>query len=331
MTSVDHAIPERVLAATLGAPGAGAPPLVAEDLRELMEQVNATADQLSRTHAILQSEVTRLRRELEEANSKLRRSRALAALGEMAAGIAHEIRNPIAAIQLTAHTLAEEVADEPGRLDLCRKIRRAVDTADAIVRDVLLFARDMTIRPTPTTALELARHALDGCEALTVRGNVDVEVDVPDDSSCRLEVDTHLMTQAIGNLVRNAVEAMAERPEADRVLRVTGGRERVRGSDGGVEDFVVLTFEDTGPGIPPEVVDRMFNPFFTTRATGTGLGLAIVHRIVDAHRGQIQVRDAALGGARVDLCLPPSIHGPATPDESVVRHLEQIPQEMVVP
>lgn len=319
MTTIERPITDRRLHDAAIAP----PALAADDLRELMEQVNATADQLSRTQVILQNEVTRLRRELEEANKKLRRSRSLAALGEMAAGIAHEIRNPIAAIQLTAQTLAEEVEADSGRRLLCEKIRRAVDTADAIVRDVLLFARDMTIRPTPTTARELVAHAVAGCEAVTLRGGVDVAIDVPDDETFMLEVDTHLMMQAIGNVVRNAVEAMAEQ-EGPRTLRVTAARERIRGGDGRGAHLVLLTFEDTGPGIPPEVVDRMFNPFFTTRPTGTGLGLAIVHRIIDAHGGQIQVRRAAIGGARVDLCLPPRA---ACGDASN----EQVPQEMVAP
>jgi signal transduction histidine kinase len=174
---------------------------------------------------------------------------------------------------------------------------------DAIVRDVLLFARDMSVRPSPTSARELINQALQSSEALLAGAEVEVEVDVPADDSCSLCADACLMTQALGNVVRNAVEAMAEAESSPRRLTISAENRRVRCPDGRREQRVVIAVEDTGPGIPPEVVQRMFNPFFTTRNTGTGLGLAIVHRIVDAHEGHISVRAAGGGGARVELCL----------------------------
>jgi len=128
---------------------------------------------------------------------------------------------------------------------------------------------------------------------------------------CPVEADSGLVVQAVGNLVRNSVEAMREANDVEPRLVVRTERRRVRVPGGGRPIRVVISVEDGGPGIPPEVVDRMFNPFFTTRATGTGLGLAIVHRIVDAHGGHVRVYDAALGGAGVELCLPPTAGPPA--------------------
>jgi signal transduction histidine kinase len=282
----------------------GGDALDVDDLRELMQAFNDTTERLQSTHMALQREVVRLRGELEEANAQLRRSRSLAALGEMAAGIAHEIRNPLGSIQLYVQLLEEELAEAPGQAELCDKINRAVTGLDAIVRDVLLFAREMKMQPAATHANELVHQTLLACEALLATRGIDLDVEMPDDDACSLEADASLMTQAIGNVVRNAIEAMVEEESAPMRLRITGDRRRVRCPDGRQAQRIIIAVEDSGPGIPPEVVERMFNPFFTTRKTGTGLGLAIVHRIVDAHGGHINVKKAEGGGARVELCLP---------------------------
>ena len=284
--------------------GAGADGLALDDLKELMRCVNETTESLQATHATLQRQVARLQSELAEANDQLRRSRSLAALGEMAAGIAHEIRNPLGSIQLYAQMLGEDLADQPEQAALCEKIHRAVFGLDGVVRDVLLFARDMKFKPAPTTGGELMSQALARCESVLGGSAVEVTSAGPEDGSDELVADEGLMTQALGNVIRNAVEAMVEADASPRRLAVSVMKRRVRGPDGRRGQRIVFSVQDTGPGIPPEVVERMFNPFFTTRATGTGLGLAIVHRIVDAHGGHVVVVNAETGGAIVELCLP---------------------------
>lgn len=272
------------------------------DLRDLMQSVTETAQRLQATHVALHNQVARLQRELAEANAALRRSQSLAALGQMAAGIAHEVRNPLGSIQLYVQMLAEDLADRPEQSALCSKIDRAVVGLDAIVRDVLTFARDMTIRPQPTTATELLERALASCESLLVGRDIGVRRE--DHSPCRLQADGCLMVQALSNVVRNAIEAMVEAESTQQTLTLGAAKRKVRCPDGRQAQRIVLWVQDTGPGIPEEVVDRVFNPFFTTRATGTGLGLAIVHRIVDAHGGHIRIANTADGGTRVELCLP---------------------------
>lgn len=276
-----------------------------EELGELMHAVNQTTEQLQATHVALHEQVQRLQGELAEANAQLRRSQSLAALGEMATGIAHEIRNPLASIHLYAQTLNEELAEQPQQAALCTKINRAVNMLDGIVRDVLLFAREVQISPTRAAAHDLFERALTACESLIV--NDEINVHQPGDSSDALtiEVDTGLMTQALSNVVRNAVEAMSESDASTRELRLDTSRQWVRCPDGPRRQRIVLTIADTGPGIPDEVIERMFNPFFTTRKTGTGLGLAIVNRIVEAHGGHVHVNNHDEGGAEVAICLPP--------------------------
>lgn len=281
----------------------------AGDLRELMRAVNETTERLHATHVSLQNQVARLQQELAEANAALRRSQALAALGEMAAGIAHEVRNPLGSIQLYVQMLAEDVADKPAQAELCGKISRAVVGLDAIVRDVLAFSRDTTIETQPTTTQELFDRALANCQSLVANR---VQVIRSNAESCHhLRVDAGLITQALSNIIRNAVEAMTEHNSSTRQLMLSSNRGNVRCPTGKTELRVTLTVQDTGPGIPPEVQDRMFNPFFTTRATGTGLGLAIVHRIIDAHGGHIRVHTLPppAGGARVELYLPVKPNG----------------------
>ncbi|MCE2882050.1 MAG: ATP-binding protein [Planctomycetaceae bacterium] len=276
------------------------------DFAAFVRSFSDVTARLQETHGALTAQVERLQKELAEANERLRRSRSLAALGEMAAGIAHEIRNPLGAISLNAELLKDDVADRPDAAASVDKIRRATERLEHIVGDVLSFARDTRVNAQPTSAKEIFAMALADCEGLLEREDVDYRVDV--DGACELEADGALVAQAVSNLVRNAVEAMSG---ADRREITLAAREaRLRTPDGSRRTFVVLAVEDTGPGIPAEARERIFNPFFTTRETGTGLGLAIVHRIVDAHGGMTACADAshaAAGrgtGARLELSLP---------------------------
>jgi two-component system sensor histidine kinase HydH len=277
-----------------------------DDLRDLMEHVTQTTLSLQQTHEALQNQVARLQGELAEARGQLSRSRQLAALGEMAAGIAHEIRNPLGSIQLYVQVLADDLEKHAEQRELCRKISAAVAGVDRIIHDVLAFSRDTRVQPQPTTIDAIVRRTLEACDALTAHAGMSVQTRVA--ANIPITADSVLLVQALGNVVRNAVEAMSEQPQGESRLEIAGEVRTVRCPDGQRRRRAVFTVRDTGPGIAPEVVQRMFNPFFTTRATGTGLGLAIVHRIVDAHGGHINVRNARelnLGsGAIIELCLP---------------------------
>ena len=289
-------------AATIQLPPTGR--IGVEDLHDLMASFHEVTAQLQATHTALQAQVGRLQLELAEANAQLRRSRSLAALGEMAAGIAHEIRNPLGSIQLYAQILADDVADRPDSAKVCGKIDRAVQRLDAIVGDVLSFARDTIVRPQPIEVRPLIEHAVASCEALLREGGIEVEVQ-HEPGARALTADPGLLSQALANVLRNAIEAMMENGKRDRRVLICASAGSRRTPDGQRVPRIVLAVEDSGPGLSEDVVQRMFNPFFTTRPTGTGLGLAIVHRIIDAHGGEVGVGRSSLNGARVELCLPP--------------------------
>jgi signal transduction histidine kinase len=296
-----------------------------QDLRDLMSAYHAVTERLQHSHEALQHEVVRLRNELANSNAQLQRSKRLAALGEMAAGIAHEIRNPLAAIQLYAGMVVEDldIASHPSRqidnasrdqrvgfaMDNTRRIADAVHGLSAIVNDVLTFARPLEPRVAPVHVEHAFVRALDANRPLLAAASVQVNMRV---RSPIVMGDADLLHQALVNLVRNAAEAMNDH---------AGPRELLLGCD---EDRETITVSDTGPGVDEQVVDRLFNPFFTTRASGTGLGLAIVHRILDAHGGSVAAHnDPLTGGAVFTLTLPRPVETQLHTHDTIPQPAEQ--------
>ncbi len=281
-----------------GAQGAAA--MTPADLAELIGAFNEVTSRLEQTHGQLRSEVSRLNEELARANEELERSRRLAAIGEMAAGIAHEVRNPAGSINLYARMLEEDLAEMDGPREIARKIGAAARGLNAVVGDVLAFAREIQPRVAEADAAALLERAFEQCADVAARvpGGIRVEWAIVNEAVVRC--DAALVERALVNVVRNALEAMGESGErvADHGLTL-GAREERLG-----EGWSVLCVRDTGPGMSDEVIARMFNPFYTTRAAGTGLGLSIVHRIVEAHGGRVVVRRERPSGACVELWLP---------------------------
>jgi signal transduction histidine kinase len=279
------------------------PALSPGDLAELLGAFNDVTSRLQSTHERLHAEVARLTEELRRANEEIERSRRLAALGEMAAGIAHEVRNPLASIRLYARMLGDDLADRPAERATVVKIDSAAKGLSAIVDDLLMFAREFKPRAEFVSAGDLIESAVSACREELVPGFDAVEIRFDVDPEANVSADRALACRALVNVVRNAVEAMVEAGSPTRRLTL-------RASVDGDSQDVAIDVTDTGPGVPPEVVARMFNPFFTTRAHGTGLGLAIVHRIVEAHGGRVRVEAVTDGpsgrvnGTRVRLSIP---------------------------
>ncbi len=292
------------------------------ELAELMAAFNQVTGRLQGTHESLRREVLRLQAELREANEQLQRSKRLAALGEMAAGIAHEVRNPLGSIRLYAQMLEQDLTDRPPERQIAGKIAAAVHGLDGVVGDVLSFSREIRICGQDEEPGPILDRALETCWAADPGAAAGVRVVQRDRRKgggiarglrVRLWCDAGLMHQALVNIVRNALQAMAEAPApaSGHVLSLDAGP--VRCDDGKTMFGIAVT--DTGPGMDDQTVDRMFNPFFTTRAMGTGLGLAIVHRIVDAHGGRIVVQSRTGGeerGTKFQLLLPPAPAGAAS-------------------
>ena len=252
---------------------------------EITERLQVSHDQLNKT-------VQRLRGELSEKNRLLERKNRLAALGEMAAGMAHEIRNPLGGIQLYASLLSKDVEPMPASLELVKKISTGVKRLESIVSQVLQFSRDIVITPAPCDLAEIVWASIELAEHGRPTGGIKVEVTGP--RPMNVTVDPQLIGQCVLNLAINALDAMNG---SGGTLFVSYGAP----PDGSDAKQFHLTLRDTGPGIEPKVLDRIFNPFFTTKDTGTGLGLSIVHRIVEAHDGTIIAANCEAGGAKFEI------------------------------
>ena len=267
-----------------GAASAAPLPRNLEDLHELLQMYNTVTQRLQVSHERLEGEVVRLREQLEEKNRELELKKRLAALGEMAAGIAHEIRNPLGGIQLYATTLLAELSDRPAAADLVKKISSGVKGLNSLVGDMLAFTRDLQLERRDEDLGEIVMTTLELATPALVEQDVKVRVH-GSVSGKRLSVDRRLLERVLLNLVLNAAEAIGEEYTHGRQGQPHDGQMEIRATHTGGKTEIVI--EDNGPGIPAECVEKIFDPFFTTKHTGTGLGLAIVHRIIEAHGGRI--------------------------------------------
>jgi signal transduction histidine kinase len=260
-----------------------------EELGRIIMAYSEVTERLQQSQEQLTATVARLQDELGEKNRLLERRNRLAALGEMAAGMAHEIRNPLAGIQLYATMLSDDLADRPDSRQVVEKIRAGVRRLESLVSQVLHFTREIVAHPAPYDVVQIVRDTVELASARRGGDGPGVVASLPDRLVAR--VDATLFSQALLNLLCNAVDACGD----DGTVRVHVTPDPAR------PGRMMVVVQDDGPGIPEEILDRIFNPFFTTKDTGTGLGLAIVHRIVEAHDGTITAGNAPGGGARFDM------------------------------
>ncbi|MCD8349205.1 MAG: ATP-binding protein [Planctomycetaceae bacterium] len=237
------------------------------------------------------SELTELR-ELEE---RANRHDRLAALGEMAAGVAHEIRNPLGGIELYASSLRRKFPEDSGEFSTCSKIIAAAASLNRIVTDMLTFTRSRPPQMRKAMVSQVVRGAVDMAARELEQRNVTVVYDIPEGEKPR-EMDPDQMVQASLNVILNAAQVM----EPGGTITVS-----VRpGVDANGLPNLAIRFADTGPGVPEAAKAKIFDPFFTLRKDGTGLGLAIVHKIIQDHGGAIDVGDNQPRGATITFVLP---------------------------
>jgi two-component system, NtrC family, sensor histidine kinase HydH len=241
-------------------------------------------------------------RRLEQAQEQARRSERLAALGQMSAGLAHEIRNPLGVIKGSAEMLHQKLGEaNPLASELAGYISSETNRLSALVTRFLDFARPLHAELVPqeiTAVLDRALHAVS-----VTRKDEPVRVDRQYQTNLPLvPLDEALCEQAFVNLMENAYDAMGS---GGGTLRVKAVRANSANRDG-----VEVRIEDTGPGIPPELREQIFNPFVTTKKTGVGLGLSIVSRIIDGHHGTIRIESdgepSSGGGACFVMFFPAS-------------------------
>jgi two-component system, NtrC family, sensor kinase len=267
-------------------------------LRDAAKRV-AAGDYASRIDDKGPSEVAELAREfnsmaraIEERERELVRSERLAAVGKLSAMITHEIRNPLSAIGLNAELLDDELAGNAEGRALCQAIHKEVDRLTAITEEYLAFGR----LPKPKIESEHINAMVDALASFVredlAAKHVELALELGEHDPIAL-VDASQLRQCLVNLVRNATDATVAKGGGTVTLRTRRAGDRVE-----------IQVEDTGVGIPPEVLPRLFDTFFSTKAGGSGLGLALTHQIVKDHGGDLDVASIVGKGTTFTVSIP---------------------------
>lgn len=254
--------------------------------------VKAT-EELRGSYEKLRERAERIDLELAQANERIRRLDKLAALGQMSAVIAHEIRNPLNGIQGFANLLAKGLENGDSKfINYSQKIVRGVAEVDSILADLLAFASPGNFVARPIMLKACIEHAAESVQQhLNPDQKSSLRIDyssVP--ASIRISGDSIKLGQVFRNLIANAADAMTKGGTISILTKTQGEK-------------VLISVCDNGPGISAEHRGKIFDPFFTTKTKGTGLGLAIVRNLVELHGGSIQLADSS-SGTRFDIELP---------------------------
>jgi two-component system sensor histidine kinase HydH len=235
-------------------------------------------------------------REIKQLEEKVRRAEKLAAIGKLAAGVAHEIRNPLSSIRGFAQFLGKGLKGSPREQEYAQTMVDEVDRINRVVSDLLTFAGPNKAEMAPADVTEIVEHCLRLVQADCDSRNITVRSNIFDLSKVRL--DTSQITQAVLNLLLNALQAVE-----------SGGTIEIGAALKPASEQLEIWIEDDGPGVEHDKIDKIFDPFYTTRTKGTGLGLPIVHKIMENHQGEIEVESPPTGkkkGCRFTLSLPTS-------------------------
>jgi len=269
---------------------------MSESLKIKTAELMSAKDEQERLNRSLENRVEARTRELKSAQDELIKKERLAAIGQMASVVGHEIRNPLAVINNSIYFIkskassaaaASAIPTEPKILKHISIIESEIRQANSIIDEILGFARTRELNPKLT---HLNAYIEDLLMSFPFPPHVEVVRQLaPENPS--VTIDTDEMAQTLRNLIKNGIEVMPE-----------PGKMFVRTEMAG--DMVRIDVEDSGPGIPKETLEKIFAPFFTTKARGTGLGLAVVKKIVDRHKGRVEVTSVIGKGTCFKLFIP---------------------------
>ena len=222
------------------------------------------------------------------AEERLTQQAALARVGQMAAVVAHEVRNPLAGIKGALQVLMSRRDPADSELRVMRDVVARIDALGDLINDLMVFARPRPLHPTVFALRPLLIEAIAMLRRDPVGGSLEVTIDGPD---VTLTADADLIRATMSNLLLNAAQAM-------------GGNGRIAIAIAERDQQCILAIRDSGPGIPPELRERVFEPFFTTKARGGGLGLPIARRTAELHGGTLTLTGPEAGGTLFTLTIP---------------------------
>lgn len=272
-----------------------------ELLHEAFHRFSSVSLDLERSYKSMEAQVQQLKHELEKSSAenealreKAERNLRLAAAGEMASRMAHELRNPLGSIELFAGLLKKNLVDDPEKQQWAIHISSAVSAMDYALTNLLLF----TGKPIPSFQNQDITRIIEEAKIfalpLLIQNRIEVMVRM-EQITQPIRCDESLLKQVFLNLIINAVDAMPN-----------GGTLTIDGELCNFEsrEMAKIRISDTGGGIPEELLSRIFDPFFTTKNKGTGLGLSIVHNAIQAHQGMIEVDSSKEKGTTFTIILP---------------------------
>jgi signal transduction histidine kinase len=234
--------------------------------------------------------------EIKALEAERRRLDRLAALGEMSAVVAHEIRNPVAGIAAGIEYLTRNISEDSPDFEGAKMIQGEVVRVNRILEDILFVARPLQLNVAAENLAMIIEGVLQRCQAQIASSQLEISSSYAPDLPV-IKADRQRLEQVFSNLIINATQAM----HGEKLTLYT---KLAPPRNGRPADTIIVTIEDTGPGIPAEIHRRIFDPFFTTKARGTGLGLTVARRIIEEHRGSIQIEGEREHGTRFVITLP---------------------------
>jgi two-component system, NtrC family, sensor kinase len=273
----------------------------ADEVGYLAESFNTMISELERTQQELREWAGNMERKVDERTAELRamqahlvRTEKMAAIGKLAAGVAHEINNPLTGVLTNSSLMLQDLtAEDPRREDLQTIVNETL-RCRKIVKGLLDFARQTVPQKQELFINQVIEDVLSLVRNQVSFRDLRITTDLSSALPCVM-ADSDQMRQVVLNIVLNAAEAMPR-----------GGDLHIRSELDKESKNVLVRISDTGPGIPEEIKDRLFEPFFTTKKSGTGLGLAIAYGIVERHRGTLEVESAVGRGTTFIMTLPVS-------------------------
>ncbi len=265
---------------------------MSESLKVKTAEIMSAKTELERLNRSLENRVEARTRELRSAQDELIKKERLAAIGQMASVVGHEIRNPLAVINNSIYYIKTKTAAQPNQEPKVIKhiaiIESEIRQANGIIDEILGFARTRELNP---KLVHLNAYLDDLTMSFPVPPHIELVKHLAPENPT-VNIDSDEMAQALRNLIKNGIEVMPER-----------GKIFVR-SEMSAQDMVRIDVEDTGPGIPKETLEKIFAPFFTTKARGTGLGLAVVKKVADRHKGRVEVTSVVGQGTCFRIFIP---------------------------
>ena len=253
-------------------------------LQQLIERFNQAGNRLEERYRTLQVEASELRKALQQKDEELKRNARLAMLGETAAALAHEVRNPLGAMKLFNGLLEREISANPSALELCSQLGNCITALDSVVTNILFFAKDSPLNLVPINLHALISTLVEHNKLIAPEAHFKCELGAENPFVLGVEQS---LRQVFDNLLRNSIDAAVP----DVVICI---ETQLRG-DGAMQ----VRIHDNGPGIPQDILTRIFEPFVTSRPEGTGLGLAVVRRILEQHNATISAQN--INGAAFEI------------------------------